>query len=55
MLAAVKTTRTKLPDIELRGKIPGWIIARLKREYDKCFRILDENEEVEEFVDIRIV
>jgi hypothetical protein len=52
MLAVVKKPRTKLPDLELRGKIPGWIIVRLKKEHGKCFRILDENEGEEEFVDL---
>ena len=53
MLAVVKRPRTKLPDLELKGKIPGWIIVRLKKEHGKCFRVLDENKGEEELVDIR--
>jgi len=53
MLAVVKKPRTKSPDLEIRGKIPQWMIVRLQKEYGKSFKLTDDISEKDELIDIR--
>ncbi|MGR3319395.1 MAG: helix-turn-helix domain-containing protein [Candidatus Anammoxibacter sp.] len=53
MLAVVKKPRTKSPDLEIRGKIPQWMIVRLKKEYGKSFKLTNDISEKDDLVDIR--
>lgn len=51
MLAVVRTLRTKRPALEIKGKIPSWMISRLKREYGKRLELKKDDEE-EKLIDI---
>jgi hypothetical protein len=39
--------RTKRPELEIKGKIPQWMISRLQKDYGKNLEITsDDNEEL---------
>ena len=51
-LAVVKKPHTDKPALTIRGQIPGWIMARLKKEYKDRLIVKDEKNEKEELTDI---
>ena len=53
MLAVVKTPHTEKLELEIRGRIPDWMISRLKKEYGRNFILKDiDHSDIDEFVDI---
>jgi DNA-binding XRE family transcriptional regulator len=44
MLAVVKAPHTKRPTLEIRGRIPSWMLKRLKKEYGRNCIIKDDSE-----------
>lgn len=51
MLAVVKMPRTRRPALQIRGRIPSWMLSRLKKEYGKNLIVSDELKDSEEFID----
>jgi len=49
MLAVVKKPRTRRPQLEIRGKIPKWMLSRLKKEYGRNLEIKSDDED---FLDV---
>jgi DNA-binding XRE family transcriptional regulator len=46
MLAVVRTPRTRKPALEIRGRIPAWMLLRLKREYGKSLVVKEDPDEL---------
>ena len=46
MLAVVRAPHIRRPTLEIRGRIPPWILLRLKREYGKRLVVADDPDEL---------
>jgi DNA-binding XRE family transcriptional regulator len=51
MLAVVRMPRTRGPALQIRGRIPSWMLSRLRREYGKNLIVRQEPKDSEELVD----
>jgi DNA-binding XRE family transcriptional regulator len=45
MLAVVRAPHTRSPSLEIRGRIPRWMLSRLRREYGRTLVVKDDPED----------
>jgi DNA-binding XRE family transcriptional regulator len=52
MLAVVRMPRTRKTALQIRGRIPSWMLRRLRKEYGKNLVVADEDEGAGELLDV---
>ena len=51
MLAVVRKPHTKKPTLRIQGRIPPWMMSRLRKEYGKNLEIRRDAHDDEELID----